>query len=73
MSAREFDEQLDGQRSAGVPPVAEHLRPRPRSQGWCPVYLRLPEPADRSTWRRYDVVDFGSPADGYALPVLGEA
>jgi hypothetical protein len=57
-------------------PVAAHLRPAPPpppSRDWCPLYERLPAPADREAWRWYDIVDFVPLAAALALPVEGQA
>ncbi|MGD0108757.1 MAG: hypothetical protein ABSC06_32680 [Rhodopila sp.] len=55
-----------GERTRGVWPVREHLRPRPDSpKSWCSLY-------SRTTPNGYDE-DFTSVQQAFALPVEGEA
>jgi hypothetical protein len=61
------------ERTTGTLPVREHLRPKPHPLSWCPVYSRLDEPLNVSTWRRYDVTDYLPLESGYALRIWGEA
>jgi hypothetical protein len=63
-------------RTGGIWPVAGHLRPVwpvHWEPGFCPLFRRLPEPADRIEWRWYDFVDDLPLSEAEAWPVIGEA
>lgn len=62
-------------RTGGTLPIADHLRPAPVrvAMSDCPIYSRLTRPADRASWRHYDLSDLLPVTDAIALPVAGEA
>ena len=63
-------------RYGGIWPVSARLRPfRPMHwpEGFCPLFVRLSEPIDRSEWRNYDFVSSLPLSDAEAWPVIGEA
>lgn len=78
-------EQQEGLRLLPLWPVAEHLRPRPRDEGFdmsrpedCPVYTLLPTPrrwtsADPTQGRFFDLTSFLSLDESMAVPFAGEA
>jgi hypothetical protein len=62
-------------RTHGVLPVRPHLRPccpLYTSNDFCPVFMRLVRPADRSTWRYYDFIEAMPLDDALAWPCAGE-
>ncbi|MGD0109159.1 MAG: hypothetical protein ABSC06_34755 [Rhodopila sp.] len=67
---------VSGERTRGVWPVREHLRPRPSGsdlRGWCPLFNRRPAPSEGPDWRNYNCTGYLPIEVATVLPIGGEA